>query len=497
MITPEQAEKRIADLSVDQVRELTARRILGEDTAPVGSRHLDEPSEDVVIQLLRNDGLPEETRRAVIAGCETVYSKLLAWLAAPDHSDGGDNLAEAATRLCRVVDVAEPNELRGHADAMLNLALSVTVLPSGVLAAVVRAGMAFGCTPGHVPVWEQVLEREEVAAYAFNALLEIDPRADRVPQALTFLWQKQLCKKWNVDTAFLARKAARSSGSEGVIRRALFGLYREFAALPHGQDFQTELLDSLARRSWSQGWKDYVPEAHNDTSREVQKLTASLRSTIKDIATMSQLPARVAKDLSTVNRSLAKDIEAVVRQQSLAAQTLRTVSQLNADAAKYSSLGSSLVKRTAYASIANTVQAIQALAGMSQFAAYAEKCSSHVKSVRAGSSGHNRPEGYQLLFSPGPPTPHTRELPEGTMPSTVKPLARLSAAEYFAGQDPAKKHTRRWQRSERNQSRKGQRSADASTGPGSMHILPSHARYDFCRKASKYGIREQRSCVKQ
>ena len=265
MITPEQAEKRIADLSTDQVCELTVRRILGEDTAPVGSRHVDEPSEDVVIQLLRKDDLPEESRRAVIAGCELVYSKLLASLAAPDHSDGGDNLAEAATRLCRVVDVAEPNELRGHADAMLNLALSATAPPSGVLAAVVRAGMAFGCTPEHVPVWEQVLKREEVAAYAFNALLAIDPRADRVANALAYLWQKQLCKKWNIDTAFLARKAARLSGSEAVIRDALTAASRELAALPHGQDSQTELLDSLARRSWSQGWKRYLPHENMAT----------------------------------------------------------------------------------------------------------------------------------------------------------------------------------------------------------------------------------------
>ncbi len=217
MITPEQAEKRIADLSADQVRELTVCRILGEDTTPVGSPHLDEPSEDLVIQLLRDEDLAEETRPAVIAGCEAVYSKLLAWLASPANSDGPDNLTETATRLCRVIDVAEPKELRGHADAVLNLALNATSLPSGVLAAAVRAGMAFGCTPEHVPAWEQVLKREEVAAYAFNALLAIDPRADRVSDALAFLWQKQLCEKWNVDTEFLARKAARLSGSEAVV----------------------------------------------------------------------------------------------------------------------------------------------------------------------------------------------------------------------------------------------------------------------------------------
>ena len=269
MITPKQAEKRIAGLSTDQVRGLTVRRILGKDTAPIGSRHLDEPSEDVVIQLLRKDDLQEEARRAVIAGCELVYSRLLAWLAAPDHSGGGEDLAEAASRLCRVVDVAEPNELRGHADAMLNLALSATVLPSGVLAAAVRAGMAFGCTPEHVPVWEQVLEREEVAAYAFSALLAIDPQADRVANALAHLWQKQLCSKWNVDTEFLARKAARLSGSDEVIMHALFALDRDLAAQPVGKDLKAKLLKNLAGRSWSQGWIAYLPQEKTAMGNEV------------------------------------------------------------------------------------------------------------------------------------------------------------------------------------------------------------------------------------
>ena len=323
MISPEQAENRIADLSEVQVREFTVRRILGKDTAPVGSRHIDEPSEDVVIQLLRKDDLPEETRRAVIAGCELVYSRLLASLAAPDHTDGRDNLAETATRLCRVVDVAEPNELRGHAHAMLNLALSATALPSGVLAAAVRAGMAFGCTPQHVPVWEQVLEREEVAAYAFNALLAIDPRADRVVNALAYLWQKQLGEKWNVDTAFLARKAARLSGSEAIIHRALYTLHCELVALPHGQDFQTELLDSLARRSWSQGWKEYLSAVHEGTSREVRELTASLESTIRDIVSVPQLPEHATIEVSTIFEFKARIDAVVARIESLRAEGVR------------------------------------------------------------------------------------------------------------------------------------------------------------------------------
>ncbi len=210
MITPKQAEERIADLSTDQVWDLTVRRIRAEDTAPVGNRHVDEPSEDLVIQLLRNDDLAEETRLAVISGCELVYSELLAWLAAPVHTDGGERIAETATRLCRVVDIAEPAELRGHADAMLNLALNVQDLPTGVLSATVRAGMAYGCTADHIPMWQQALERPEVAAYAFNALVAIDPHADRVDAALDMLQEKQAHGGWNVNTDLLSRRVNRA-----------------------------------------------------------------------------------------------------------------------------------------------------------------------------------------------------------------------------------------------------------------------------------------------
>lgn len=229
MISIQQAYKRISGLAADQVCELTKRRILSEDTVPVGEGYFGEPCEDLVIQLLRNKDLPEGTRRDVVSACELVYARLLAWLAAPSRADADCKLDHVATRLCRVVDVAEPDELRGHADAMLNLALSAADLPPGVLPAAVRASMAFGCTPDHIPLWVCVLRHPEVAGYAFNALLEIDPHADRIKEALITLWPRQLRERWNVDTAFLMRRAARAQGSEAIIEQVLSALEGEEA----------------------------------------------------------------------------------------------------------------------------------------------------------------------------------------------------------------------------------------------------------------------------
>lgn len=118
--------------------------------------------------------------------------------------------------------------------------------------------MPYGSTPDHVPLWEQLLKRREVAAYAFNALLAIDPHAPRITKALAMLWRKQLCDEWNVDTAFLARRAARLSGSQNVIQDSLRAVLQDLLTLPdHGQ-LRQSLLTDLDRRSWSQHWIQHL-----------------------------------------------------------------------------------------------------------------------------------------------------------------------------------------------------------------------------------------------
>ena len=267
----EQAIQRIVDLDADQVCQLVVRRITGDDTVPLGSRFSDEAGEDLVIWLLREQDLPKEIRLAVISGCELVYSRILAWLAAPKHANGGNDLEDVATRLCRVVDVAGPGELRNHADAMLNLACTARDLPSRVLPAAVRACMSFGSTPDHVPLWEQLLQRREVAAYAFNALLAINPRANRITNALAMLWRKQLCDKWNIDTAFLARRAARLRGSQKVIHDALRVVVQDLSTLPDYEQLRQAILADLDRRSWSQHWIQHLHPEREAPRREAPK----------------------------------------------------------------------------------------------------------------------------------------------------------------------------------------------------------------------------------
>lgn len=248
-------------MSPEEVRALARCRLLGEDTIPVGGGYLEEPSEDLVIQLLGSDDLQRETYAAVIAGCCDVYGELLRWLAVPVPRDASFGGEEIAIRLCRVVDVAAPEALRPQADAFLELALGTADLSAPVLPAAVRASMAYGCTASHVPMWERLLQRPEVAAYAFSALLQIDPHAKRIEEGLVTLWRKQLCEGWNVDTAFLMRQAARARQSESTIGRVLRRLDNELSKLPEPEQLRRTLHQQLQRREWSQTWGEELAPA--------------------------------------------------------------------------------------------------------------------------------------------------------------------------------------------------------------------------------------------
>ena len=85
MISLERALNSIHGKSVEQVREFARNRILGTDIASFGSGHSTEPSEDVVIQLLRNPELDADKRKAIVEGWMDVYRDVFAWLLYPDY----------------------------------------------------------------------------------------------------------------------------------------------------------------------------------------------------------------------------------------------------------------------------------------------------------------------------------------------------------------------------------------------------------------------------
>lgn len=256
MITAEEAKRHIAGLQPDRLRELTKQRLLGEDSVSVGTGNSDEPAEDLLIQLFRDDSLEAGSRAAVLAGCKDVYAQLLRWLASPANLEPV-KWPDVATRLCRVVDIAAPPELGGRADAMLSLVLDNADVPVEVLTAAVRASMAYEQTEESIPRWKRLLDNPHVAAYAFNALLAINPRMPLIEAALKRLWKRQLLEGWSIDTAFLMRRAIRAQTSEEDKRSLIRGVLCE---LPSSAALWAKLSGELQRREWSRQWHRLVFE---------------------------------------------------------------------------------------------------------------------------------------------------------------------------------------------------------------------------------------------
>jgi len=248
MITTQQAFDRIRDLSEQEIRELTRNRLLGEDVAPVENSYTDEPSEDLVIQLLKNGDLPEAIRKAVTAGLMDVFLDLQKNALLHRDNTTQRDWRTVAVRFCATLDVASPPELGSVANALLDLVLGHSGLKRAFLAPAVRATMGYSQTSDRIPAWEKILNDEpSVAAYAFNVLLTIDAQSPRIEQYLKTLWEKEILEDWPVDTAFLMRRAWRKRADDSIVVNVLQWLRGNRRAWDG-------VLSKLQRREWSRNW---------------------------------------------------------------------------------------------------------------------------------------------------------------------------------------------------------------------------------------------------
>lgn len=254
MISIEDAKQRISGLNEDEIYELTRNRLLGTDSTPFASGHSFEPSEDLVIQLLSDPTPGADVRKAVLEGCADVYAKLLGWLASPKHEERISYWQDVSIRISRVVDVTAPVELMGHANSILELALQKGEKMSELLGAAVRACMGYK-NKSMLAMWKGIIDKyPNVAAYAFNALLEIEPGSIEIGEYLRILGQREVVDGWPVDAAFLMRRAARVSGNESLIYSVLLKLRNE------GQPIWDKVEKKLRERIWSKKWLEKLAD---------------------------------------------------------------------------------------------------------------------------------------------------------------------------------------------------------------------------------------------
>jgi len=269
MISIERALNSIRRKSVEEVREFARNRILGTDTASFGSGHSTEPSEDVVIQLLRNPKLDAEIRKSVLEGWMDVYRDVREWLDDPDYVEQINKWRSVVVNLCRVVDIAEPPEFKKYIKRLITELLDEESCPAVLIGAAVKAYTAYAQDEKSIRFWEdEILKNKDVAAYGFNALLDIDAGHPRIEEKLCELWRLQLEKNWPVNTAFLLRRAARVRNEIALINRVLLKLKNKDHSL-------WEKIAKELNQPWSQQWLERLKGLEQSlspkTSRKVFK----------------------------------------------------------------------------------------------------------------------------------------------------------------------------------------------------------------------------------
>ncbi len=274
MITKELAAQYILSYSKEEtiIKTLAKERIMGDDMTTVGSGYFLEPSEDLLIQVLRNDALPDFYHRAIINGCIEVYEEAKSWLFDTPRQLNEDHI-DAFTRLCSIVDMTSPAELKPYSDEFLRSIKQKGNYPKKVFQAAIRAAMGYQIYESERDFWEEIFDIPETAAYAFNALLSINPLSDKINNYLKKLFVKQVKDHWPVDAPFLLRRAARLQKEKqpdqqnNLIYVVLDRLYHNNKT--HGgcwKDIQT----LLEKQKWSKEWLRLLPvtAVENNANKE-------------------------------------------------------------------------------------------------------------------------------------------------------------------------------------------------------------------------------------
>ncbi len=286
MISVERALSSIRGKSVEEVREFARDRILGTDIASFGSGHSTEASEDVVIQLLRNPELDAEQRKAVAEGWMDVYREVRGWLDELDYVEDIKKWKDVVVNLCRVVDIAEPPEFKKYVKRLITELLDEESCPGELLGAAVKAYMAYAQDEKSIRFWEdEILKNKDVAAYGFNALLDIDVQnpdiasenKPKIEKYLCDLWRLQVKENWPVNTAFLLRRTARIRNESALIYRVLLKLKNEDYSL-------WEKIKKELNQPWGLQWIDTINKTFRPMRRS--KKDANIRLIMKDKRSM-------------------------------------------------------------------------------------------------------------------------------------------------------------------------------------------------------------------
>jgi len=246
-------------------------QLIAADGFTWGGGQLYEAPEDPVIELLRSEAVSEHRRAAIIAGCRDALARVL------DDAVrmAGSSSQERMRRVCRVLDVAAPPELRAPAEALFRISVADETLPESLVAAAARACTGYPPEPAQIYLWQLGMRRTGSAAFSLLALLRDSEGHMRVGEGLRALWVRRIRDGWQVDTAVLARKARERIGVSDAIARPLVFAASDLLRGRNGTALLRSLRVELERRSWSQSWVEYTSDEFIESERSAQLLSVS------------------------------------------------------------------------------------------------------------------------------------------------------------------------------------------------------------------------------
>jgi hypothetical protein len=250
MITVEQAQHAVAPYSDDDLCALVAAVLLRRHSLPSPGPSFEAQPEDFFIPLLRERFHPR--RAPVLRGTIQLLGKVASFLVDTTQPIEGEMRA-ALDHLSALISLAEPPELEDPMLLLVEFALAHPALDAKLRPTLLRAAMTYA-RPGADPaLWERCLRDLAFAGYGVEALLRIDPDAERIDEALLLLWRRFISGGSTVIAAELTRRIVQARGTDAFLT-ALFA--RLVAELPAEEATLRAELDS---RPYSQPWLQYLP----------------------------------------------------------------------------------------------------------------------------------------------------------------------------------------------------------------------------------------------
>lgn len=198
-------------------KDLAVARLKNQDTRPAGSSGMIEENCDLLIPLILQGNT--EIRTDILKGWRQVFADVTGWL---ERQPEAWNKSEVdwIQSLCRVAEIAHPQELRNAMGRLLSAVLDVPGYDEDVFYTVLSAWRSYERTKADLELVEQLIQKPNFAAAAFQMLLDMDSR-DLVEQYLQELWIKHYSDNWPVDVPFMALLAEKKSENKTLVPRVL------------------------------------------------------------------------------------------------------------------------------------------------------------------------------------------------------------------------------------------------------------------------------------